>query len=188
MAFELNLSDRSAPAQEGPCPCPAQFTGVTVSTPATLAEWDTAARLVRDLFAWIGSSSDLDIACVQDSVIDELANLRETYGHRRGPFLVGRLGSEIVGTTAVLLHAPGLAELKRVWVAPHARGHHVSGALLHDALAAARQLGADRIRLETMPSVMRAAVRIYSAHGFQPIPAYSALSRRDDILAMARSL
>jgi GNAT superfamily N-acetyltransferase len=61
------------------------------------------------------------------------------------------------------------AEVKRMYVAPEARGHKIGAAVLRELERAAEELGAKRLVLET-GSRQPEAVAIYERAGFTPVP------------------
>jgi GNAT superfamily N-acetyltransferase len=65
-----------------------------------------------------------------------------------GAFLLARLDGEAVGCGVTRIDGDA-TELKRVYVAPGARGRGVGKALLQALLDAAAELGCSRVRLET---------------------------------------
>ncbi|KAJ7049604.1 putative GNAT family N-acetyltransferase [Mycena amicta] len=58
-----------------------------------------------------------------------------------------------------------IAEVKRLYTLPAARGHGIGSALVDAVLEAARQEGYDELRLDTLPR-MPAAIKLYSKAGF----------------------
>jgi GNAT superfamily N-acetyltransferase len=89
----------------------------------------------------------------------------------RGAFLVAHLGGEPVGCGGVRVLSPGVAEIKRMYVATGARRRGVGRALLDGLEAAARELGCARLRLETglrQPE----AIALYQDAGYDRIPNY----------------
>jgi hypothetical protein len=61
--------------------------------------------------------------------------------------------------------------------------------MLEAAIEAARDLGANRLVLESHGEVMAAAVRMYRARGFQEIPDYTDLAAKvDGVIAMELDL
>src|SRR5918998_3616195 len=63
--------------------------------------------------------------------------------------------------------APGIAEIKRMYLRPEARGRGLGRQLLDTLLTAARQEGYREARLDT-DGLVPAAHRLYSAAGFEP--------------------
>ncbi|PGH12586.1 hypothetical protein AJ79_04207 [Helicocarpus griseus UAMH5409] len=62
-------------------------------------------------------------------------------------------------------------ELKRLYVAPAARGLGVGTALVHTILAIAREIGYEEVRLDTLPN-MREAIQMYRGFGFREVEKY----------------
>ncbi len=92
-------------------------------------------------------------------------------GPGRGAFLVAYRGGEPAGCGAVRLVSTTTAELKRMYVAPSARGLGVGRRLLAALEAEARALGASRLVLET--GVRQAeAIAMYERAGYAPIEPY----------------
>jgi GNAT superfamily N-acetyltransferase len=91
--------------------------------------------------------------------------------HGRGVFLVVRRGTVPVGCGAVRLIDSETAELKRMYVVPASRGTGLGRKLLAALEAEARALGARRLVLETGIR-QAAALALYHATGFLPIPLY----------------
>jgi GNAT superfamily N-acetyltransferase len=67
--------------------------------------------------------------------------------------------------------APGVAEIKRMYLRPEARGRGLGRQLLEALLAASRQEGYQQVRLDT-DGLMSAAVRLYRTAGFVPCDPY----------------
>lgn len=88
---------------------------------------------------------------------------------------VARRDGAAVGIAALVLVEPsagiteGAAELKRMFVAPEARGAGVATALLVAVERAAAEAGATRLVLETGPR-QPAAIALYEKHGYARIP------------------
>jgi DNA-binding MarR family transcriptional regulator/GNAT superfamily N-acetyltransferase len=89
-----------------------------------------------------------------------------------GLLLVATLHSEPVGCGALKFHDDAPAEIKRMWVAPTARGLGVGRRLLTDleAHAAARQVGT--VRLETNRALGE-AIGLYRAAGYREVAAFN---------------
>jgi GNAT superfamily N-acetyltransferase len=84
-------------------------------------------------------------------------------------YLLAREGERAIGCCAVEPVEPGLYELKRMFVAPDARGTGVSSALVAESERLVRSAGAARIRLET-GARQPAAMRLYESEGYHRVP------------------
>ena len=86
----------------------------------------------------------------------------------RGTFVVARNADRAVGCGAIRLVDPTTAEAKRMYVEPDYRGRGIGRAVLASLEAAARQLGAQRLVLETGVH-QAAALTLYRRAGFTQI-------------------
>src|SRR5687768_17254170 len=80
-------------------------------------------------------------------------------------FFIARLDGEPVGCGGVSFGGDGMAEVKRMYVRPHARGGNVAGAIVARLEQEARARGVMRLVLET-GDVRHAARRFYEREGF----------------------
>jgi putative acetyltransferase len=86
----------------------------------------------------------------------------------RGNFFVAREGERAIGCGAVRLLDSATAEAKRMYVEPGYRGMGIGARVLAAIEAAARELGARRLVLET-GVYQDAAISLYHSAGFQKI-------------------
>jgi GNAT superfamily N-acetyltransferase len=89
-----------------------------------------------------------------------------------GAFLVGYDGERPVACGGVRRLEDGLAEIKRMYVVPGARGRGIARALLSALEDAARELGYDRVRLDTGPRQPHARA-LYESAGYAEVPDYN---------------
>jgi DNA-binding MarR family transcriptional regulator/GNAT superfamily N-acetyltransferase len=89
-----------------------------------------------------------------------------------GLLLIARLRQQPVGCGALKLHADGTAELKRMWVAPAARGLGLGSRLLGELEHHARLAGATVIHLETNRALTE-AITLYQRHGYREVDAFN---------------
>jgi GNAT superfamily N-acetyltransferase len=152
-------------------------------------EWAAARALAHELVDWMAQTLDVDVQEAQSRSAEEFAAMHQFYAFPNGVFLIGYFQGAPAGTAGIHLLDDETAELKRVWVTPAARGHGLAARMLETAISAARTLGARRIWLETEPSVMATAHRMYLRHGFREIPHYTNLGFAiPGVVALGREL
>jgi GNAT superfamily N-acetyltransferase len=105
----------------------------------------------------------------------------------RGAFLVAYLDGQPVGCGAIRKNEPGVAEIKRMYVAPHVRGRGVGRLVLDELEAIARQLGVRRLVLETGPRQPE-AIALYRRAGFVEIPLFGEYVGAEFSVCMAKDL
>ena len=89
-----------------------------------------------------------------------------------GLFVVARLRSRPVGCGALRFHGDELADLKRMWVAPEARGLGLGRRLLQGLERLAGEHGVKVVRLETNGTLTE-AIALYRSSGYQEVTAFN---------------
>jgi DNA-binding MarR family transcriptional regulator len=89
-----------------------------------------------------------------------------------GLLLVATLHGEPVGCGALKFHEGAPAELKRMWVAPSARGLGLGRRLLGELEARARERGVRVLHLETNRTLTE-AVALYRSASYREVPAFN---------------
>jgi DNA-binding MarR family transcriptional regulator/GNAT superfamily N-acetyltransferase len=89
-----------------------------------------------------------------------------------GVLLVATLHGEPVGCGALKFHGDAPAEVKRMWVAPSARGLGLGRRLLGELEAHAARRGVRTLRLETNHALTE-AIGLYRAAGYREVPAFN---------------
>ena len=102
----------------------------------------------------------------------ELAALPGDYAPPRGRLILALAGGKPAGCVAVrpLFHRD--AEMKRLYVRPSYRGAGLGKLLAQRAMAEARALGYESLKLDTLPQ-MKAAQRMYEKLGFRDTAPYN---------------
>jgi GNAT superfamily N-acetyltransferase len=88
-----------------------------------------------------------------------------------GRFIVGYLDNEPIAMGGLRRHAAGEVEIKRMYVAPQARGRGLSRIMLGELEDRARAMGAHRVVLETGQKQPE-AIRLYQTSGYAEIEGY----------------
>jgi len=104
-----------------------------------------------------------------------------------GAFLVLWLEGAPAGCGAVRMLAPDVAELKRMYVVPAARGRGLSRAILSTLEDRAAALGATRVVLETGDKAL-AALGLYESAGYARIPCFGAYAASPTSICFEKSL
>jgi GNAT superfamily N-acetyltransferase len=89
-----------------------------------------------------------------------------------GGFFVAYLHREAIGCGAVKHHHDAPAEIKRMWIAPQARGLGLGRRLLERLEACARDGGARIAHIETS-GVLTEALALYRSTGWVEVPAFN---------------
>jgi len=89
-----------------------------------------------------------------------------------GAFVVARLHGQPVGCGGVKLPPGKPAFLKRMWVAPSARGLGIAALMLDRLEGIAREAGATAITLDTN-SLLTTAGRMYESRGYRLVPDFN---------------
>lgn len=92
--------------------------------------------------------------------------------HPHGTFIIARLGDMPVGCVGIKGNGGTLAEVKRMWIAPAARGLGLARRLMTTAEAAAKALGIVTLRLDTN-STLAEAVGLYRNMGWTEIDRFN---------------
>jgi DNA-binding MarR family transcriptional regulator/GNAT superfamily N-acetyltransferase len=141
----------------------AGLVSVDVEDPAS-----TAARFcIESYFAELDTRFDagFDPGRSISADVDELTE-------PAGLLLVARLRGEPIGCGALKLHAREPAEIKRMWVAPSARGLGVGRRILSELEEQARRRGVRLVRLETNRTLKEAG-GLYRATGYVEVEAFN---------------
>lgn len=92
--------------------------------------------------------------------------------HPHGTFVVARLGDMPVGCVGIKGNGGAIAEVKRMWITPAARGLGLARRLMTTAEDAARSLGITTLRLDTNSTLFE-AVGLYQDMGWTEIERFN---------------
>lgn len=159
------------PASGGGSPL-ASAAGSVLVQATTAEDWDHARALIREHLDWIAGSFGREIGTIQPSVLAELADLPGHYTPPHGARFLAMLDGRPAGTCGYTDEGGGLAELRRLYVRPAARGHRMGERLVATVLADAAARGFHTIRLGTVEGMMDAAITIYRRAGFRDTPPF----------------
>ena len=133
------------------------------------ADFEAVAALLAEMAAWdvvetsaLGIPTDDLVALYYSDGVDALM---AKFSGANGSFLLARAGDRALGCIAVFRIDHELAEIRKLFVRPEARGTGVGRALFASALQEIGNRGFARVRLVTA-TFMAGAIAIYREFGF----------------------
>ena len=132
----------------------------------TIEQIDDARLIFREYETWLG----LDL-CFQGFEA-ELAGLPGKYTRPNGRLLLVYSDDKLAGCIALRKLEDNICEMKRLFVRNRFRGARIGVLLIERLIADAREIGYQKMRLDTFPPKMGKAVKLYESHGFRPIAPY----------------
>ena len=130
----------------------------TISAARTGIELTSAAALFR------AYARTLPVDLAPQGFAQELKSLPGPYAPPEGELLLAKRGDHVLGCIALKALEPGVAEIKRLFVRPQARGAGVGKALVSALLSLARERGYREVKLDTLPEIDRKSTRLNSSH------------------------
>jgi GNAT superfamily N-acetyltransferase len=133
--------------------------------PEKLTDYD----MVRQLFTEYAASLEFDLD-FQD-FNEEIKRLPGDYAPPDGCLILAVMDTAPVGCVALRRIDGRICEMKRLYTVPSIRGSGVGRVLVTTVIQAARNIGYEKMRLDTVPS-MKSARYIYASVGFEEIKPY----------------
>lgn len=130
------------------------------------ADIEQARELFREYEAWV----EIDL-CFQNFE-KELAELPGGYAPPDGELLLAFHNGQLSGCVALRKLGGGVCEMKRLFVREAFRGQGLGRNLIEAVMRAAKEIGYERMRLDTLPPKMNDAIALYRSFGFKEIEPY----------------
>ena len=102
----------------------------------------------------------------------ELAGLPGAYAPPDGRLFLARWENEPAGCVALRKLEPDTCEMKRLYLSPKFRGKGIGKILAEFIIQQARDIGYQRMRLDTIQNNMQEAIALYRQLGFTEIAPY----------------
>jgi ribosomal protein S18 acetylase RimI-like enzyme len=126
--------------------------------------------IARQLFEEYAAALGFDL-CFQE-FDKELAELPGKYSPPSGRLFLASDGNEVAGCIALRKLDDETCEMKRLYVRDAFRGKRAGRKLTEHLINTAREIGYKRMRLDTVPGKMDAAISLYRSLGFEEIEPY----------------
>ena len=139
---------------------------------AELAGAASAADIAAAKELFLEYARSLDFSLCFQGFDEEMAAFPGAYAGPRGALILAWAGATPAGAVGLRPLDQGTCEMKRLYVRPAHRGGGLGRRLVEAVIAAGRARGYRAMRLDTIPS-MEAAIGLYRALGFRPIPPYT---------------
>ena len=105
------------------------------------------------------------------TMLEDDMNTLDKFMPPKGRLLLGYMEDQAMGIACLKSLTDGIGEVKRMYVRREARNQGLGRALLNQLLDEARQIGYERVRLDSA-RFMTEAHQLYRASGFREIEAY----------------
>jgi putative acetyltransferase len=127
-------------------------------------------EIARGLFREYAAGLNIDL-CFQN-FDQEVNGLPGNYAPPSGRLLLANQKEQITGCIALRPFGDGDCEMKRLYVRSAFRGQGLGKQLVTTLLDAAREIGYERMLLDTLPGKMDEAIALYRSFGFREIAPY----------------
>jgi ribosomal protein S18 acetylase RimI-like enzyme len=136
----------------------------------TQATTEEQIDAIRELFKEYAAELAIDM-CFQ-GFDQELKTLPGKYAPPEGRLLLAYSDEELAGCIALRKLDDRICEMKRLFLRPNFRGKGHGRLMIDELVQQAREIGYERMRLDSLPGKMDAAIALYEELGFKAIPAY----------------
>ena len=140
----------------------------------TLAQAKSPAQMAQARELFLEYAESLGFSLCFQNFDKELARLPGDYTPPEGRLLLAEYEGRLAGCVALHPLDPGICEMKRLYLRPLFRGQGLGRALAERIIGEARQIGYQRMHLDTVEPVMKDAVAMYRKLGFKEDAPYRA--------------
>jgi putative acetyltransferase len=138
----------------------------------TLTEAESPMQILQTRELFLEYAQSLGFSLCFQNFDQELAGLPGDYAPPEGRLLLAECEGQLAACVALHKLDSGICEMKRLYLRPQFRGKGLGRALAERIIAEARQIGYQRMRLDTVEPVMKDAVAMYRKLGFKEIAPY----------------
>jgi len=140
----------------------------------TFAQTESPEQIAQARELFLEYAQSLGFSLCFQNFDKELAELPGEYAPPAGRLLLAEFEGQLAACVALHGLDSGICEMKRLYLRPQFRGHGLGRVLAERIIAEARQIGYQRMRLDTVEPVMKDAVAMYRKLRFREIAPYCA--------------
>jgi putative acetyltransferase len=139
-----------------------------------LVQVESRAQIAQARELFLEYAQSLGFSLCFQNFDKELTSLPGDYAPPEGRLLLAESEGQLAGCVALHKLEYDICEMKRLYLRPQFRGKGLGRVLADRIIAEARQIGYQRMRLDTVEPVMKDAVAMYRRIGFREIAPYCA--------------
>jgi putative acetyltransferase len=139
-----------------------------------LAQAESRVQIAQARELFLEYAQSLGFSLCFQNFDQELAGLPGDYAPPHGRLLLAEYESQLAACVAMHKWEKDICEMKRLYLRPQFRGKGLGRILADRIISEARQIGFQRMRLDTVEPVMKDAVAMYRTIGFREIAPYCA--------------
>jgi len=151
--------------------------------PITPGEWATAKQIVhRLLHVLFKDPRPLEEAIAQqesEGHLKDMNDIQKNYFESGGIFLVITDDDQLIGTGAIRKLEEKVCELRRLFLLIEYHDKGLGYRMIMELMRYAREMGYEKMRLETAPRFLTRATAFYKRLGFYEIPPYEPIHPND---------
>jgi len=145
---------------------------ISVVKDFSFAQTESAAQIAQARELFLEYAQSLGFSLCFQNFDKELANLPGDYSPPDGRLLLADYDAQLAGCVALRKLEDRICEMKRLYLRPDFRGKRLGRRLADRIIEEARQIGYQRMRLDTVEPAMKDAVAMYRRIGFREIAPY----------------
>ena len=157
-----------------PTPPPKSFSATSAVKGLSFIQAESPGHIIQARELFLEYAQSLGFSLCFQNFDQELAGLPGDYAPPEGRLLLAKYEGHVAGCVALHRLEERICEMKRLYLRPQLRGKGIGRALADRIIAEARQIGYQRMRLDTVEPVMKDAVEMYRKIGFREIAPYRA--------------
>jgi GNAT superfamily N-acetyltransferase len=138
----------------------------------SIFEADSATQIAQARELFLEYAQSLGFSLCFQNFDRELTKLPGDYAPPEGRLLLAQHDGELAGCVALRKLESGICEMKRLYLRPQFRGKGLGRVLAERVISEARQIGYEKMRLDTVEPVMKDAVAMYGRLGFKEVAPY----------------